>query len=228
MRRQILAALATGPKSITELATGPKSITELAGGSMRYAVRAPIRAEVDRLTSTGQVRLTSISRQRLFALSDWRVTNEWLLQYLHDQMVREGAHLLWPGKFDRWERSVIRVDGQRVDVRRELYRLYRRRAPRNRESVRVRCEHDQCMAAACLVLIAAPGRRQSVATKQKLATVKRARSKYSPEIVQAVKASDLPHKQIARETGMALSTVGAIKAGRLWQDYRSPWAGLLT
>lgn len=218
MRRQILSALATGPKSITELA----------GGSMRYAVRAPIRAEVDRLTSTGQVRLTSISRQRLFALSDWRVTNEWLLQYLHDQMVREGAHLLWPGKFDRWERSVIRVDGQRVDVRRELYRLYRGRSLRTRESVRARCEHDQCMASACLVATVPKGRKQSVAAKQKLAATKRARSKYSPETVEAVKASDLPYPQIARETGMALSTVGAIKAGRLWQDYRSPWAGLLT
>lgn len=217
MRDKILAALADGPQSITDLA----------GGSMSYSVRAPIRAEIDRLLAAGQVRRTSISQSRVFALADWRATDAWLLKYLLSRMIPEGSHLIWPGQFDRWDRSVIRVDGRRVDVRRELYRLYRRRAPRNRESVRARCEHDQCMAVDCLVLIAAPGRRQSVATKQKLATVKRARSKYSPEIVQAVKASDLPHKQIARETGMALSTVGAIKAGRLWQDYRSPWAGLL-
>ena len=41
-----------------------------------------------------------------------------------------------------------------------------------------------------------------------------------------MKASTKSYKQIALETGMKLSTVGAIKSGRLWRDYSSPWAGM--
>ena len=216
MRGKILAALADGPRSITDLA----------GGSMSHSVRAPIRAAVDRLVEAGAVRRTSIGLRRLFALTEWRVTDAWLLEYLLSQMVREDKHLVWPGAFDRWQRAVIRVDGQRVDVRRELYRLQRGRALRTRDSVRARCEHEQCMAAACLAVTRPKGRRQSVAARQKMATAKRAKSKWDAETVAAVKASELPYKQIARETGMAPSTVGAIKSGRLWQDYRNPWAGL--
>lgn len=214
-------------KILSALADGPCSITDLAGGSMTYEVRAPIRAEIDRLIEAGAVRRISIGQRRWFALASWRVTDAWLLRYLHSLMVRDGRHLIWPGKFDYWQRAVIRVDGQRVDVRRELYRIQRGRALRTRESVRARCEHEQCMAASCLVITLPQGRPQSVATKQKLAAAKRAQSRWDAETVAAVKESDLPYKEIARETGMALSTVGAIKSGRLWQDYRNPWAGLM-
>lgn len=212
---------------LSALASGPKSITDLAGGSMSYEIRAPIRAEVDLLIAAGAVRNTSIGRRRLFALASWRASDAWLIRHLCSLMVREGSHLIWPGKFDRWQRAVTQIDGERVDVRRTLYQLQRGRSLRTRESVRVRCEHEQCMSIGCMVVTTPKGRGLSVASKQKISLARRARSKWDDAIVEEVRASNLPHPQIAQQTGMALSTVGAIKSGRRWKDYSSPWAGLV-
>ena len=218
-REQILAALSAGPKSITELA----------GGSLAYSVRRPIRAAIDAMLAAGQVRVVALGRARCFVAAEWRVTDAWLVEYFGRSMRREGSHLVWEGSWDQWHRAVLRIDGGRYDVRRELYRIRTGRALGFKDSVRSKCEHETCMAAACQVVHKAKGSkgpRHSVATKAKLAAAKRARSKYSPELVAAVKASTKSYKQIALETGMKLSTVGAIKAGRLRKDYSSPWAGL--
>lgn len=50
---------------------------------------------------------------------------------------------------------------------------------------------------------------------------------FLPELVAQVKASTKSYKQISEETGMKLSTVGAIKGGRLWRDFTNPFAGLM-
>lgn len=218
-RAQILAALSAGPKTITDLA----------GGSLSYRVRHPIRAAIDALLAAGRVRVVALGRARCFVAAEWRVTDAWLVEYFGRSMRREGQHLVWGTNWDRWHRAVLRIDGGRYDVRRELYRIRTGRALGVKDSVRSRCEHEACMAAACQVLHKAKGSkgpRHSAATKAKLAAAKRARSKYDPELVARVKASTKSYKQIALETGMNLSTVGAIKAGRLWKDYSSPWAGL--
>lgn len=219
-REQILAALSAGPKTITDLA----------GGSHSYRVRRPIRAAIDALLAAGQVRVVALGRARCFVAAEWRVTDAWLVEYFGRSMRREGQHLVWDANWDQqWHRAVLRIDGGHYDVRRELYRIRTGRALGVKDSVRPRCEHEECMAAACQVLHKAKGSkgpRHSAATKAKLAAAKRARSKYGPELVARVKASTKSYKQIALETGMKLSTVGAIKSGRLWRDYSSPWAGL--
>ena len=219
-REQILAALSAGPKTIADLA----------GGSLAYSVRHPIREAIDALLAAGQVRVVALGRVRCFVPADWRVTDAWLVEYFGRSMRREGQHLVWDANWDQWHRAVLRIDGGRYDVRRELYRIRTGRALGVKDSVRSKCEHETCMAAACQVVHKAKGNkgsRHSVATKAKLAAAKRSRSKYGPELVAAVKASTKSYKQIALETGMKLSTVGAIKAGRLWKDYSSPWAGLV-
>ena len=218
-REQILAALSAGPKSITELA----------GGSLAYSVRRPIRAAIDAMLAAGQVRVVALGRARCFVAAEWRVTDAWLVEYFGRSMRREGSHLVWEGSWDQWHRAVLRIDGGRYDVRRELYRIRTGRALGFKDSVRSKCEHETCMAAACQVVHKAKGSKgpkHSVATKAKLAAAMRDRSKYGSDLVAQVKASTKSYKQIARETGMKLSTVGAIKGGRLWKDYSSPWAGL--
>lgn len=214
---------------LVALFDGPKTITELAGGSLAYSVRRPIRAAIDAMLAAGQVRVVALGRARCFVAAEWRVTDAWLVEYFGRSMRREGQHLVWDANWDQWHRAVLRIDGGRYDVRRELYRIRTGKTLGNRDTVRAKCEHETCMAPACQVVHKAKGSkgpRHSVATKAKLAAAKRARSKYSPELVAAVKASTKSHKQIALETGMKLSTVGAIKAGRLRKDYSSPWAGL--
>ena len=219
----------TEQEILTALVAGPKTITDLAGGSMAYRDRAPIRAAIDALMAAGSIRRIGLEQSRAFVLYDWRVTDEFLMAHFVTRMRREGQHLIWEGNWGATERGTMKIDGERYDVRRTLYRIKRGRALKPGESVRAKCEHETCMAAACQVVHKAKGSkgpRHSVATRAKQAAVKRARSKYSPELVAAVKASTKSYKQIALETGMKLSTVGAIKAGRLRKDYSSPWAGL--
>lgn len=214
---------------LVALSDGPKTITDLAGGSLAYSVRQPIREAIDALLAAGQVRVVALGRVRCFVPADWRVTDAWLAEYFGRSMRREGQHLVWDAYWDQWHRAVLRIDGGRYDVRRELYRIRTGKTLGNRDTVRAKCEHETCMAAACQVVHKAKGSKgpkHSVATKAKLAAALRARSKYGPELVARVKASTKSYKQIALETGMKLSTVGAIKAGRLRKDYSSPWAGL--
>lgn len=212
------------------LEQGPMTITGIVGGSMTYAVRRPVRAAIDALLAEGRIKRVGLSKSRAFVAADWRVTDVWLRAHIESQCVREGGHMIWAGNWDQYRRGVIQVDGRRYDVRRELYRIRTGKTLGKRDTVRAKCEHETCMAPACQVVHKAKGSngpKHSVATKAKLAAAKRSRSKYGADLVAQVKASTKSYKQIARETGMKLSTVGAIKGGRLWKDYSSPWAGLL-
>lgn len=219
----------TESEILAALSDGPKTITDLAGGSRAYSVRQPIRGAIDAMLADGRIRHIGLGRSRCFVAAGWRVTDAWFVRYVGLRMRREGAHWVWTGNWDYWNRAVLQIDGGRYDVRRELYRIRTGKTLGTRDTVRAKCEHETCMAPACQVVHKAKGStgpKHSVSTKAKLAASKRARSKYGPALVAQVKASTKSYKQIARETGMNLSTVGAIKAGRLWQDYSSPWAGM--
>ena len=212
------------------MSDGPKTITDLAGGSLSYRVRAPIRAAVDELMAAGGVRRIGLGRARAFVESQWKATPEFLRSYMGSLCGREGAHLIWEGDPDQYRRCVLHIDSKRYDVRRTLYEIKHGVKLHPSQSLRAKCEHEMCMSPACQMLINKkdiPGMKHTVITKQRLADAKRANSKYGRELVEAVKASEKSYSQIARETGMKLSTIGAIKSGRLWQDYSNPFAGLL-
>ena len=214
---------------LAALSDGPKTITDMAGGSLAYSVRQPIRGAIDAMLADGRIRHIGLGRSRCLVPADWRVTDAWFVRYVGHRLQRDGAHQVWTGNWDRWSRCVLWIDGQRYDVRRTLYRIRTGKTLGTRDTVRAKCEHETCMAPACQVVHKAKGStgpKHSVSTKAKLAASKRARSKYGPALVAQVKASTKSYRQISLETGMNLSTVGAIKAGRLWQDYSSPWAGM--
>lgn len=219
----------TESEILAALSDGPKTITDLAGGSLAYSVRQPIRGAIDAMLADGRIRHIGLGRSRCLVPADWRVTDAWFVRYVGHRLQRDGAHQVWTGNWDRWSRCVLWIDGQRYDVRRTLYRIRTGKTLGTRDTVRAKCEHETCMAPACQVVHKAKGStgpKHSVSTKAKLAASKRARSKYGPALVAQVKASTKSYRQISLETGMNLSTVGAIKAGRLWQDYSSPWAGM--
>lgn len=210
------------------LEQGPMTITGIVGGSMTYAVRRPVRAAIDALLAEGRIKRVGLGKSRAFVAADWRVTDVWLRAHIESQCVREGSHLIWTGNLDQYQRGVIQIDGQRYDVRRELWRIRSGHQPRTSSSITSRCEHEKCMTHLQLTTRAGgPGHKHNIATRKKIAEQKRSRSKYGPELIALVKASDKSHKQIARETGVALSTVGAIRSGRLWRDFSNPWAGLM-
>lgn len=223
-----MEAVKWGPEAVLALLeNGPMTITEIVGGSLSYTVRRPVRTAIDALLAEGRIRRIGLGKSRAFVAADWRVTDVWLRAHIESQCVREGGHMIWAGNWDQYRRGVIQVDGRRYDVRRELWRMKTGHQPRISSSITARCEHEKCMTHLQLTTRAGrPGRKHNLATRKKLAEQKRSRSKYGPELVAQVRASDKSYKQIARETGMKLSTVGAIKGGRLWKDYSSPWAGL--
>lgn len=214
---------------LAALASGPKTITKLAGGSMSYRRRAPIRAVIDSMLKSGAVRPIGFGKSRAFAATDWRVDDDWLLEHFATQMRRDGDHLIWTGNWDtRWNRAVLRIDGERYDVRRTLLRIKRNRHLKLSESVFPKCEHERCMSLQCLkVQILKGAAKHNIATRAKLADMQRSRSKYGADLVARVKAMEGSYRQIATATGMKLSTVGAIKGGRIWKDFSpNPWAGM--
>ncbi|MDQ0035863.1 hypothetical protein J2W30_003631 [Variovorax boronicumulans] len=60
----------------------------------------------------------------------------------------------------------------------------------------------------------------------KMAATKRAKSKLDDEKVAAIRASTKSAKALSAEFGVAASYITSIRAGLLWKDYSSPFAGL--
>jgi len=195
---------------------------------MTYAVRRPVRAAIEALLADGRIKRVGLGKSRAFVAVDWRVTDVWLRAHIESQCVREGGHMIWAGNWDRARRTIIKIDGQRYDVRREWWRLKSGQRPRLGDSITPMCEHEKCMTHLQQTTRAGePGHKHNLAARKKIAEQKRSRSKHGPELIALVKASDKSYKQIAKETGVALSTVGAIRSGRLWRDFSNPWAGLM-
>lgn len=60
----------------------------------------------------------------------------------------------------------------------------------------------------------------------RMAATKRAKSKLDDEKVAAIRASDKSSMALSKEYGVAASYITSIKAGKLWKNYSSPFAGL--
>lgn len=73
----------------------------------------------------------------------------------------------------------------------------------------------------------AKGIYSGTAKTAKMAATKRAKSKLDDEKVAAIRASDKTAKALSAEYGVAASYITSIKAGLLWKNYSSPWAGLV-
>lgn len=63
--------------------------------------------------------------------------------------------------------------------------------------------------------------------QSKIAHAMRLRSKISAEIVKAIRAAEGSQRAIAKSYDVSQATVSAIRIGRTWRDYSSPWAALL-
>lgn len=212
------------------VADGPQTITTLAGGSLSHSVRKPIRQAVDALLAEKKLKPVSLRQMRAFTAADWEPSGEFLQVYFASLCMRDGKHLLWDGEVDRYKRCLLHINGKRYDMRRTLYEIKFGVQLVPSQTLRSRCRNENCMAPACQMLVerkGQTGKKHNVMTKQRLADAKRARSKYSVELIESVKTSDKSYAQIAMETGMPVSTVGAIKSGRLWKDYSNPFVGLM-
>jgi hypothetical protein len=64
------------------------------------------------------------------------------------------------------------------------------------------------------------------ARNAKLSAAARARSKFSPELIEQIRHAEGPQRAIARAFGVSFDTVNKIKAGKTYKTYGSPWQGL--
>ena len=72
------------------------------------------------------------------------------------------------------------------------------------------------------------GYGKSLARSVKLAEAGRRRARLSPELVQMIRESDLSAAQLAKQLGVAKSTVNDARRGDTWRDYHNnPWTQLL-
>lgn len=85
---------------------------------------------------------------------------------------------------------------------------------------RTRLQHGQ--------YFGAKGAYSGPAKIAKMAATKRSKSKLDDEKVMAIRASTKSSKALGAEYGVAASYITSIKAGHLWKDYASPFAGLFS
>lgn len=71
------------------------------------------------------------------------------------------------------------------------------------------------------------GYGKNIARAAKLAQASRRRARLSPELVQMIRESDLSDAQLAKQLGVAKSTVNNARRGDTWLDYTNPFAQLL-
>lgn len=72
------------------------------------------------------------------------------------------------------------------------------------------------------------GYGQNLARAAKLAQARRRRARLSPELVQMIRESDLSDAQLAKQLGVAKSTINDARRGDTWRDYHNnPWTQLL-
>lgn len=91
-------------------------------------------------------------------------------------------------------------------------------------------EHLQVMSRSALQRRSAKenaGNWQNAARRAKLAERKRAASRITPEMVQAIRDDPRKQREIAQAYGVSQTSVSQIKRGARWADFTSPWIGLM-
>lgn len=198
---------------------------------MTYRERVPVRKHINELISAGKVRCTNVGKSRLFVATQWRPDDAYLLALFALDIQREGVHLLWQGGWRKNLKAAITVDGTSYDVRRTIYRIRTGVVLSPSQSIRSRCIHENCMAIGCLKVLdkseSIGAQKHSMATRAKMAEMKRRKSKYTPELIQHLRFSELSYNQLSSETGVPFSTIQAIKSGRIWRDFSNPFASLM-
>lgn len=156
-------------------------------------------------------------------------TEAFSLQDLHARVREEDGCLIWTGDKKDGTRPIIWIDGKSKPARRVLYEIVR--GPiRGQKRIGVRCGNPLCLHPDHLIARDRPselrGTTRDAAFKAKIATTKRANSRFTPELVAQIRASDLNNCALGRELGINHQTIAKIRRGEIWKSYSSPFAGL--
>ncbi len=154
----------------------------------------------------------------------------YLFNKIKARCTEEGDCLLWPGNTTAdGARPKVWLAGKSVPLRRALWEEMHGNLKRG-ERVGVDCKTLLCVARSHLVITTRSqelkGIRRDASFGAKIAATKRAKSRFTPEIVEAVRSSSLNNVALGKELGMNHQTIARMRRHEIWKTYSTPFAGL--
>lgn len=155
-----------------------------------------------------------------------------LMSRIHADSVEEGDCLIW--QKGRTGVPYMQIDGEKINVRKAILLAKGERVVKG-AMYGCTCRQPMCVAEDHIAMrnrnqhaqyFAGLGAYSAPAKIAKMAMTKRRKSKLDDEKVMAIRASEKTAKQLSAEYGVAASYISSIKAGNLWKNYSSPFAGL--
>lgn len=218
----ILSALKDGPKTYDEIAPAKRRARQLSG----------VYGLTESMIKAGKIeKIRAGNNQWVLVLPGFAGSKAELEFRIAPYLQIDGDCIVWNGTSDPVRGPMIHWHGMTMPVRRLLWTLNGRQLSTS-QSLRCRCEEHNCLRLDHLrkenrveVLI---GKPLSLVHKLRIAETKRQKSSISLETVNQIRTSDQSLKQLAALTNIPLSTVAAIRSGRLYKEYRTnPFSGLL-
>ena len=216
---------------LNRLQRAPQRVKDLAGGSDNWFKRRPIRAALNRMEAAGLVRRVRLVGAPYWVPADWVADGDWLRDYLLGNTVRAADGCMrWAGAMNSGQ-IMARVDGKKLNVRTELWRLYGKKPLPPGFCVRSVCGDPLCLAREHMIAEAhaAPTRNRPrpVHVRAKIAAGKRANSKITMTVADEIRASTMSEREIASKFGIHPSMVGRIRRGDNWLRYDGALAQLM-
>ena len=211
---------------LNRLQRAPQRVKDLAGGSDNWLKRRPIRAALNRMEVAGLVRRVRLVGAPYWVPADWVADGDWLRDYLLGNTVQTADGCMrWVGALDGGQ-ITARVDGRKLNVRTELWRLYGKVPLPPGYCLRASCGDPRCLAPAHLEpqasAAATRGRPRAVHVRAKIAAGKRARSSTTVQVVEQIRGATGSEREIGRRFGVHPSMVGRIRRGENWLSYDGP------
>ena len=201
----------------------PQRLHDLADGSANWQKRQPIRALLDEMEAAGLVRRVRLVGAPHYVLSTWVAGGKWLREHLLGNTVAtDGGCMRWAGAMNSGQ-IMTRVDGEKLNVRTELWRLYGKKPLPPGFCVRSVCGDPLCVAREHMVAeahaAAIRNRRRPVHVRAKIAAGKRVNSKITMAVADEIRASTMSERELAAKFGIHPTMAGRIRRGDNWLRY---------
>lgn len=163
------------------------------------------------------------------------MTRTEVLRLIRSRCIEDGDCWLWQGATDGHGRPQMRHKGERVYVRRVAREASDGKPIPEGLCAAAKCGNPGCVSPHCSVVTNQKGRAKLAVERGafrhpdrmlRMAMTKRAKSRYSEDLIAQVRLAPPPCTRIAQETGVSLSHVKAIRSGAARREYNSPFAGL--
>lgn len=157
------------------------------------------------------------------------------LDIIQARCVEVGDCWIWKGAYSH-KAPAINIGGKSTNVRRFITGTLQGKSIKGRY-VTVCCGDLKCVAPDHLRVVNRSqlnkqiaditGYANSVTRSVRLAEARRRQARLSPDQVELIRQSSLSSAVLARQLGVAKSTVNDARRGDTWRDYANPWNQLL-